>query len=550
MSGHLESKSNSDTSPPASLFRHRGLWLAATMVAVYVALVPLHTQDGANHRQVAVLLERLISADVQDPVYQSNLGLLRTNVLFSGGYALAAAKIGIPIHLYERLFVSGFLILLLVGYRRFLAEWTPGRTDLWVWILPITMHALFVTGMYNFLAATALTLPLLTYLKRLAERPSAKTLAAMSALAWLAFLAHPFPFFVLPAAWLWLVTGRTERPGAFMWSGGGVLVGLLFLGFALPMVASAVPQNPYVFKPPLELLAGLVYYNFPLFSSWAVVAAVPVLVCAIAMAWMSLQNADLRNPYRRGMLLWLGMLLAYFLFPSEGHGGAHLNERFLPFVWIFLPLGLAGVGEGSVSSRRWIRGTAVASTILMAAALWAGLGRVDREVRDAAAVLAELPDEARLYPLEFDPGGNSLAQGPLLHLWANHATDRTVHSPFSFTFMDLMSVSRRLPSSDTYFPAAPENHAQVLAEGRFCRPRDPVSTSNCGLQEQDAWDELLSAAQYYDHWFVHGAPQRWRQAISEVPGLTLVAEVGRASVWRYDRSREFSPKLLRRRSAR
>ena len=91
MSGHLESKSNSDTSPPASLFRRRGLWLAATMVAVYVALVPLHTQDGANHRQVAVLLERLISADVQDPVYQSNLGLLRTNVLFSGGYALAAA---------------------------------------------------------------------------------------------------------------------------------------------------------------------------------------------------------------------------------------------------------------------------------------------------------------------------------------------------------------------------------------------------------------------------------------------------------------------------
>ena len=45
----------------------------------------------------------------------------------------------------------------------------------------------------------------------------------------------------------------------------------------------------------------------------------------------------------------------------------------------------------------------------MAAALWAGLGRVDREVRDAAAVLAELPDEARLYPLEFDAGGNSLA---------------------------------------------------------------------------------------------------------------------------------------------
>ena len=97
------------------------------MVAMYVALVPLHTQDGANHRQVAVLLERLISADVQDPVYQPNLGLLRTNVLFSGGYALAAATLGIPIHVYERLFVGAFLLLLLVGSRVFVSEWPPHR---------------------------------------------------------------------------------------------------------------------------------------------------------------------------------------------------------------------------------------------------------------------------------------------------------------------------------------------------------------------------------------------------------------------------------------
>lgn len=512
------------------------------MVAMYVALVPLHTQDGANHRQVAVLLERLISADVQDPVYQPNLGLLRTNVLFSGGYALAAAKVGIPIHVYERLFVGAFLVLLLVGYRGFLAEWTPHRADLWVWILPMTTHALFVTGMYNFLAATALTLPLLTLLKRLAEDPSARTLIAMTALAWLAFLAHPFPFFVLPVAWLWLATGPAKRPGPYMWSGAGVLVGFLFLGFALPMLASAAPQNPYVFKPPLELFAGLVYYNFPLFSSWAVLAAVPALVCATALAWTSLRSADLQSPNRRGVLLWLAMLLAYFLFPNEGHGGAHLNERFLPFLWIFLPLGLAA-GAGRTSSMPWIRGSAVASAALMAAALWAGLERVDSEVRDAAAVLSELPDQARLYPLEFDPGGPSLAQAPLLHLWANHATDRTVHSAFSFTFMDLMPVSRRFPSSDTYFPAAPENHAQALAEGRFCRPRDPVSTSDCGRQEREAWDELLSAAHYYDHWFVHGAPARWRQVIDEIPGLELVAEAGRASLWRYDRSRDFSPKL-------
>ena len=538
MSSHPESGSTPGSSLQSRLFRARGLWLAVTLVAMYVALVPLHTQDGANHRQVAVLLERLISAETPDPVYEPNLGLLRTNVLFSGGYALAAAKVGISIHFYERLFVGAFLVLLLVGYRGFLAEWIPRRTDLWVWILPVTTHALFVTGMYNFLAATALTLPLLTLLKRLAEDPSAKTLAAMCALAWLAFLAHPFPFFVLPAAWLWLVSGRPERPEPHMWSGGGVLVGFLLLGFVLPMAASTSPPNPYAFKPPLELLAGLVYYNFSSFSPWALLAAVPAVVGAVAMAWMTFRNGD-----RRGRLLWLGMLVAYFLFPNEGRGGAHLNERFLPFLWIFLPLGLYGVGAGHSSWTRWIRGTAIASAVLMGAALWAGLNRVDREVRDAVAVLSELPDQARLYPLEFDPGGSSLTGGPLLHLWANHPTNRTVHSAFSFTFMDLMPVSRRIPSSDVYFPAAPENHAQGLAEGRFCRPRDPVSTPNCSLQERDAWVVLLSAARYYDYWFVHGAPTRWRRVIDAISGLSLVAEVGRASLWRYDFSRGFSPKL-------
>jgi len=76
----------------ARLYHARGPMLAVALVALYVALVPLHTQDGANHRQVAVLLERLVTADTPDPVFEAHLGFLRTNVLFSGGYALAAAR--------------------------------------------------------------------------------------------------------------------------------------------------------------------------------------------------------------------------------------------------------------------------------------------------------------------------------------------------------------------------------------------------------------------------------------------------------------------------
>jgi len=403
----------------------------------------------------------------------------------------------------------------------------------------LTTHALFVTGMYNFLAATALTFSILILLRRVAETPSARVLATMALLSWLAFLAHPFAFFVLPIAWLWLAAGKRDRPDAYMWSAAGVLAAFLLMGFALPMAGGASPDNPYVFKPPLELVAGLVYYNFAGFSVWALLAAVPALAAAVAMAWKSLLNGD---GERRGRWLWLAMLGAYFIFPSEGHGGAHLNERFLPFLWAFLPLGLSQLAPRNRSTR-WIRGAAVGSSVLMASALWFGMNAVAEEVDDAVTVLAELPDRARLYPLEFDPAGTSLTHTPLLHLWANHPSDRTVYSPFSFTFMELMPVSRLLPSSSTYFPAAAENHAQSLADGRLCRPADPVSTQDCSLLEREGWSSLLTATRYYDYWFVHGAPARWRGIIEDVPGLSLVAEAGRASLWRYEPAVEFIPDL-------
>ncbi len=306
------------------------------------------------------------------------------------------------------------------------------------------------------------------------------------------------------------------------------------------MAASASPATPYVFKPPLELLAGLVYYNFSGFSIWALLAAAPALVAAAALAWKSLFD---RDGERRGRMLWLAMLTAYFVFPSEGHGGAHINERFLPFLWAFLPLGISRLTPLSRFPVRWIRATAIASTVSMASALWFGMNTVDQEVEDAVTVLAELPDEARLYPLEFDPGGPSSTHTPLLHLWANHPTDRTVYSPFSFTFMELMPVSRLLPSSSTYFPAAAENYAQSLADGRLCRPEDPVLTQDCSILERERWSSLLTATRYYDYWFVHGAPARWRRIIEDVPGLSIVAEAGRASLWRYAPAAQFMPDL-------
>ena len=69
MKGRADNGSSAHKPSSSQLYHARGPVLAAALVAMYVALVPLHTQDGANHRQVAVLLERLVTADAPDPVY-------------------------------------------------------------------------------------------------------------------------------------------------------------------------------------------------------------------------------------------------------------------------------------------------------------------------------------------------------------------------------------------------------------------------------------------------------------------------------------------------
>lgn len=531
-----------------------GFLLTLGLLVTYVALVPLHTQDGPNHRQVAALLARLVHGTTAGSPYVTHLSLLHTDLLFSAGYALLGGPAGLSVYTYERVFVAGFLLLLVGGYRWFVNAWAPGSRDWWVWILPVTTHALFVTGMYNFLAATALTFPALVLLRRALLGASTPALVAFVAVTWLAFLAHPFPFFVLPVAWAWLWVGRGRGPGLRGWVAGAALAAFLIPGFVVPLLRGDGPASPWVFKPPLELVAGLWYYDFPAFSVGHVVAAVPALTAALLMMILTL-----RGGVGRRNVLWLAMLAGYFLFPSEGHGGAHLNERFLPFAWASLPLALPGGGsaEGGADSGagprlrggvggpagRWLRGAAVLSAVLMAAALWRGFAAVGTQVADASSALHSLPSGARLYPMEFDPGGPSLTHSPLTHLWANYPTERTVRSPYLFVFSDLMPVSRAHPASPTYFPATAENLAERLADGRVCGPSDPSEMVDCPTAEAAAWHDLLGAAAYYDYWFVHAPPSRWREALDTVPGLVLVDEVGRSSLWRYTAARPFDPPL-------
>ena len=133
------------------LVRHRGLILASVILSLFLWKLPLHTQDGPNHRAVAATLARLSTSPGEESVYRSQLGPFQTNTLFHLMY-LPATSVLSPTT-YEKLFVGVFLLLIPVAYRVLLSVWAPRSTALWIVALPLWFHPLFITGMYNFLAS-------------------------------------------------------------------------------------------------------------------------------------------------------------------------------------------------------------------------------------------------------------------------------------------------------------------------------------------------------------------------------------------------------------
>jgi hypothetical protein len=85
------------------------LFLVSLFVLIlFLVKVPFYTQDGPNHKKIAVILSRLSESPVEAAVYSSNLGLFKTNSLFPLLYQPLSSFLS-P-ELYERCFFGLFLI--------------------------------------------------------------------------------------------------------------------------------------------------------------------------------------------------------------------------------------------------------------------------------------------------------------------------------------------------------------------------------------------------------------------------------------------------------
>jgi hypothetical protein len=293
-------------------------------------------------------------------------------------------------------------------------------------------------------------------------------------------------------------------------------------------------SSEYTFKALPSLLGGLLVYNAVGYSVLHLVLTGPFFLMLLGLMVYS----GTRCRWQDGAF-WMVLLLGYFVFPNEGSGGAHLNERFLPFAWCVIPIGMVLHG----ARLRVVQVVSVTTALIMGAGVLVGMRRIDATVESAQEVLGVLPGGSRLYPVNFDPMGPALTYSSLMHLWAVYDHDKTVYSPYLFAYMDLMPLSRREPASTTYFPATAENFPEQIATNRICRPTDAVEATDCDLRRSEGFREIFRHAEFYDYWFVHRPPAAFVSMMRSLPGVELVVERGESSLWSNEDARPFLPAL-------
>ncbi len=514
---------------------HEKLLFLFSLIFIFIFFwkVPLQTQDGPNHKKVAVILSRLTESPQEASVYQSRFGILQTNSLFPLLYQGVSKKNSVQT--YEKTFVLFFLILLILSFRYFLSVWAPEHSLLWVVILPFCFHPLFMRGMYNFMASVPLTLLAATLLRQGIKKGSARFLFAFAVCCWLALLAHPFSFLALPLVLGLLFFGEFQKKWVLCGFYGLIILAFLIPGFIEPLIHTPPSVNtPYNFSPFPVILGGLYVFNFMDYSKWNLLAMLPFFCTLVWLATRSARTLGFQK------WIWISFLLGYALLPRGGNGGGHINERFLIYALCFLPYKLPILSKNSL---RWIQRVSVLTFFISAFFVFWGMKIIDASYKNTQRVLEKLPDQARLYPINFNLKGSSLINDNLTHHWAAYDDKKVIYSPYLFAFRDLMPLSRKLQSSETYFPATEEGLPEKIARGSLCKPRSPVETQDCSMILSRTFHEIFQKASYYDYWLVSEPTPTFSEFLKSLPGLEKISESQNVTLWHYQKAKMFNPPL-------
>jgi hypothetical protein len=516
-------------SPSPSLSRAER---AAFVLVSALNLVPIWAfryfpaQDAPNHLYTVEVMRLLLDGTAPPALaamFAPALGL-KSNVLFHV-IMLGLLRVGLGLELAHRLVLSAYAIAFPLAGVYCIRAANRQASALALLFLPLVWSWFVLQGLYNYVLSLPPALIWLGIVARDGGRPGRRAQAGLALSAFAVYLGHAGTF----VAMLLVTAIRVVRPGdgsrtplrARVVGAAPLALALapvlLLAATGLPgLLASSETPEPTVshFESyGLVEAAGAFFVEFAMrYHVWELAFLAPpllaLLVVPLAAARRRRGGDPSARPPRWPLEAALVLTALYFALPHILHG-SDASPRLRPLV-VFSLACYAGVTLTGRTRRRLLA-LAVASGIASVGALAWDFSRLNRELRTFTAGIPLVRDGSRLYPMVFDPRGESILVRPFLHAWGYYGTSRHVVSPFAFGWHEIRFPFRyrQLPLHEhgSSLPSDAEDEPYALERGRLCTSvRRLAASQTCDDVRLDTERRLARLGASYDYVLTWAAP--------------------------------------------
>ena len=369
------------------------------------------------------LARTYILARLRDPgshfhqFYQAAWGLYP---YLSADVILVGLNRVLPAELAGRIFLSFCVLALPLSAWFFIRQANPGQDHMGLWALVITHNIFFLYAFLNFyLSLSVCFLALGLWLRYLARPGLLRWCAALAAMTAL-YLTHLMGFCI--AAVLvtgyalisrvrirtLLLSGVLFLPGAFLYLRAGRLRASVGGEVAFRSIAEkirALSAFMHGYSPRLDLITMLALAAYFLAAWW-------------------------RNPEFKWNYRWVGVaggtFAVYWALPEASGGGAYIDIRVLPVLFVLL-LVTAQTGRHG----RRLALVALALFLVRMANLGQNFVAAQPELAGLARSFAATTENARVLPIvEADDPGEEHVRHPFAHFWAYGIIERGWFAPY------------------------------------------------------------------------------------------------------------------------
>jgi hypothetical protein len=479
--------------------KDRGLVRAATAALFVLGAWPLllcrvpPLEDLPAHLATAVVIRHpeAYPGFVFHGFFKTNSTLFLWLYAFGDAHLLLGAKLFVALVVLAHAWVFPRLVLELGGRGRVL----PAT----LLAVPLVHNWFVAMGMLDYALGSALALACVLLVVRQTRDFSAARAVGIGALGLAIWYTHVFALAMIVGLGV-LEAARTRRASA-LHPMAPLAPALGFAAWSTGVeIFRAHPPSSHgvAYRPPWETAYELWAKYAWSFSKLELLSLVLFAVLAWGLVRERRADVPILSPLAAAALVVL-----HFAVPSEALDWFAVNSRVLPFVYA------AALVAAPATLPRWALGALGACALACSVGLGVDYARLDRDMKELAAGVPLVPENADLAPVIFEPKGSSDNTWALLNGWGLYVVAKHTSAPLLYAHSPSFPIGYRRPP--TRAPSTDASFAQ----------------SRHAPEAWRAYDDALGVRGWVLEW---GAPPEGMRA--PPPRHVLALERGRLRLFR------------------